>query len=86
MVANVLKAPVARSNMNLKEAVGNTRVVPIPISGGQWPALQIPFPFTETQWDEMIEMLTAMKKGIIQMPQGHASESYTRKDEPQEEA
>ena len=54
--------PVARSS-------GGMREVPIPIPGSAWPLLKAGFPLTEEAWDQMLEVLKAMKPGLIQPKQ-----------------
>lgn len=44
------------------------RAIPLPISAGEWPILNVPFPMTEAAWQQMITMLEAMKSGIVQVP------------------
>ncbi len=41
------------------------RSLPLPISTGVWPTIQIPYPMTEGAWKEMIAVLKAMKGGIV---------------------
>jgi hypothetical protein len=43
----------------------NTRVVNLPLSGDAWAALQVPFPMSEDDWDQMLAVLNAMKRGIV---------------------
>jgi hypothetical protein len=47
----------------------STRVVNLPLSGDTWAALQVPFPMSEEDWDQMLNVLNAMKRGIVR-PQG----------------
>jgi len=42
-----------------------TREVPIPISGEVWPTLKAAFPLSEDAWQQMIDVLTAMKAGLV---------------------
>ena len=42
------------------------REVPIPIPGSAWPMLKAGFPLTEDAWDQMLEVLKAMKPGLVQ--------------------
>ena len=46
------------------------REVPIPIPGSAWPMLKAGFPLTEDAWDQMLEVLKAMKPGLVQPKQG----------------
>lgn len=48
---------------------GGMREVPIPIPGSAWPLLKAGFPLTEEAWGQMIEVLTAMKPGLVQPKQ-----------------
>ena len=42
-----------------------TRVIQLPIAPGEWAALQAPFPLTEEKWKQMLDLLTAMKPGLV---------------------
>ncbi len=42
-----------------------TRVLNLPLSGGTWAALQIPYPMSQEDWDQMLAVLEAMKRGIV---------------------
>jgi len=39
--------------------------IPIPIPGANWPSLRAAFPMTEEAWEEMLEVLKAMKPGLV---------------------
>lgn len=41
------------------------REVPIPIAGGSWPLIRAAFPLSETAWNQMLEVLQAMKAGLV---------------------
>jgi hypothetical protein len=43
----------------------STRVVNLPLSGDTWAALQVPVPMTEDDWEQMLAVLNAMKRGIV---------------------
>jgi hypothetical protein len=49
------------------------RVVQLPISASEWAALQAPFPLTESQWQQMLTVLDAMKAGLVESKNGEAS-------------
>lgn len=40
------------------------RTVQIPLTGAPWALLQIPYPMTEDNWDEMENFLNLMKKPL----------------------
>ena len=42
-----------------------TRVVQLPISQSEWAALQAPFPLTEEKWEQMLDVLNAMKPALV---------------------
>jgi len=46
----------------------NTRVLNLPLPGDAWAALQVPFPMTEDAWEQMLDVLKVMKRGIVQLP------------------
>ena len=41
-----------------------SRVVQLPISATEWAALQAPFPLTEDEWNQMSDVLKAMKPAL----------------------
>ena len=41
-----------------------TRAVTIPLPGTSWATLQAPFPMSTTTWDQMMNMLNALKPGL----------------------
>ena len=43
----------------------DTRSVTIPLPGTKWATLQAPFPIPSATWDQMMDMLNAMKPGLI---------------------
>lgn len=43
----------------------STRVVTLPLSGDAWAALQVPVPMSEEDWEQMLAVLSAMKRGIV---------------------
>ena len=45
---------------------GQIREVPIPIAGIAWPMLKAAFPLSEDAWKQMIDVLTAMKPGLVE--------------------
>ena len=54
-------APVAK-----KQFPSGLREVPIPIPGSAWPLLKAGFPLTEEEWQQMLDVLMAMKPGLVQ--------------------
>ena len=42
------------------------RVIQVPLPTGEWVAIQLPVPLTETDWDQMFNVLNAMKPGLVQ--------------------
>ncbi len=40
------------------------RVVQLPISATKWAALQAPFPLTKDEWNQMTDVLKAMKPAL----------------------
>ena len=46
-------------------AKGDLLQVPIPIPGMAWPILVAAFPMTEEAWNSMLEVLKAMKPGLV---------------------
>ncbi len=45
-----------------------TRAIQIPLSGTSWATLNAAFPMTATAWQQMMDMLTAMKPGLVAEP------------------
>ena len=45
------------------------REVPIPIPGNAWPMIKAGFPLTEEAWNHMLDVLKAMKPGLVQPKQ-----------------
>jgi hypothetical protein len=41
------------------------RVLQLPLSGESWAMLQVPVPMTESDWEQMLAVLAAMKPGIV---------------------
>lgn len=39
--------------------------IPIPFSPTEWASLQARFPLTEEKWQQMLDVLTAMKRGLV---------------------
>ena len=44
---------------------GSLLEVPIPIAGTMWPSLKAAFPMSEEAWDQMLQVLKAMKGGLV---------------------
>ena len=42
-----------------------TKVVQIPIAANEWAALQAPFPLTKEKWQQMFDVLKAMKPALV---------------------
>lgn len=42
-----------------------TREIPIPIPGTAWPSLKAAFPMSEEAWESMLQVLRAMKPGLV---------------------
>jgi len=51
--------------LSVDETLRELRVLTIPLCGNEWAAIRVPFPMTEAQWDQMLALLTLMKKGIV---------------------
>ena len=47
------------------QAGSATRSVTIPLPGMQWATLQAPFPIPSATWNQMMDMLNALKPGLI---------------------
>jgi hypothetical protein len=45
---------------------GALQEIPIPIAGATWPALKGAFPMSEAAWTQMLEVLKAMKPGLVE--------------------
>jgi len=56
-----------------KTGARQPRVVQLPISASEWAALQAPFPLTESQWQQMLTVLDAMKAGLVESKNGEGS-------------
>lgn len=57
-----------------------TRVVNLPLPGGAWAALQVPYPMSEDDWEQMLDVLQVMKRGIVQDPKPKAEEQPAAED------
>lgn len=41
------------------------RTVSLPLAGAPWATLQVPYPLSEEAWDQMMQLLKAMKVGLV---------------------
>ena len=57
-----------RTGPALVDAPG-TRSIQIPLPGNPWATLQAPFPMSETTWKQMMDMLKALKPGLVEHTQ-----------------
>ena len=55
-----------------------TRIVQVPLLGDAWAAVQIPYPMSEADWDQMIATLTAMKPGIVRATESPRSQQASQ--------
>lgn len=55
----------ATKERKINSSQGERRAVAIPI-GDDWPILEAAFPMSESQWKQMMEVLNAMKPGLVQ--------------------
>ena len=68
-------SPATASTLkNLDLPKGSTtrvnRTVQIPLTDAPWALLQIPYPMTEENWEEMTKLLNLMKRPLTQSNQG----------------
>ena len=70
---NVPQKPIARQ--------AQVREIPIPIQGAAWPSLKAAFPMTATAWQQMIDVLNAMKAGLVEAPADQEPATETKKPE-----
>lgn len=54
-----------------------TRILQLPLLGDAWAAMQVPQPMSESEWNQMMAVLNAMKPGIVSSTQGNAGSSET---------
>jgi hypothetical protein len=47
----------------------NQRTIQVPYSPTEWALVQASFPMTETEWQQMIAVLEAMKLGLVAPPE-----------------
>jgi hypothetical protein len=55
-------------------AQGTTRTVQLPLLK-EWALLQVPFPMSEADWQQLLRVLEAMKPGLVLPPEGDLSPS-----------
>lgn len=53
---------------NTQDERRDTRTVQVTYSPSEWALLQAPFPMSEENWDAMIAVLGAMKRGLVSRP------------------
>jgi len=55
------------------------REVALPIAGVAWPSIKVPFPMSEDAWNQMLDLLKAMKAGLV-MPVGTPPKDESKAD------
>jgi hypothetical protein len=57
--------PSGRTSLPSTSPTSGTREIPIPIPGTFWPSIKAAFPMTEEAWKQMLDVLNAMKPGLV---------------------
>ena len=57
--------PIGERSVDLDTKSSSTRILQVPLLGGSWAAVQVPQPMSEPEWEQMMNVLNAMKPGIV---------------------
>ena len=57
--------PFGERSVDIDAKPTSTRLLQVPLLGGNWAAVQLPQPMSEPEWDQMMKVLNAMKPGIV---------------------